>query len=318
MADPHRNHKDKKVKSYCLEIGTKLRILEESTQWANFCENMIGTLKESTRKDILETDAPMIFWCYALQRRATIINLTAKKDFKLQGSNPYMVTLGQSGDISNICHFGFFEWCYYRDNTQGYPQMKECLGCCLGPAVNEGNEMAQWILTRKGEVIVRRTLRKLTAHESSVTNDVERWKQKQFMEKIRERFGDSTNLPISRLSKSDPRRLKSAKRMETIPEENETGDDQCRAPTLEELLSAGDDGPALIQGSPDGPEYDFYEDSTHGPLHMPHADLRDAKDKPFGTQSVTDKLINAEVLLPNGEEGEALGMCVAQLMIQVA
>eukprot|EP00984_Skeletonema_dohrnii_P000995 scaffold318_cov96-Skeletonema_dohrnii-CCMP3373.AAC.6 len=169
VADAHPNQKDKKVRSYCLEIGTKLRILEESTQWANFSERIIGLLKEVTRKDIRETDAPIIFWCYAMERRVAIMNLTSKSDFKLRGANPYLATFGQTGDISNICHFTFFDWCYYRDNTEGYPNMRENLGRCLGPTRNEGNEMAQWILTKKGTVIVRRTLRKLTPHELSPT-----------------------------------------------------------------------------------------------------------------------------------------------------
>lgn len=308
VADHHKNHKDRLVKSYCLEIGTKLRILEESTQWANYAERMIGMLKLGVRKDIREADAPMIFWCYAIERRAMIINLTAKNDFKLRGSNPYFATYGQEGDISNICHFGFFDWCFYRDNTNQFPQENERLGRCLGPAINQGNEMAQWILKHNGEIIVRRTLRKLTAHEESSTNDSIRWKKKQFMDRIRERFGDSTHLPNSRLPKS--KRKKNSPKLDTIPEENEL-DENCHAPTLEELLSSGDDDePKLIQGSPDGHTYDFYEDSTHGPLHMPHADLTDAKGKAFDSQSLTDNLINVEVLLPNGEEEKALATVI--------
>ena len=309
VADPHPNHKDQKVRSLCLEVGTKLRLLEESTQWANFCERIIGILKESTRKDIREVDAPMTFWCYAMERRVAIMNLTAKNDFKLRGANPYSVTFAETGDISNICHFGFFEWCYYRDNTEGYPNMRENLGRCLGPTKNEGNEMAQSILTKKGTVVIRRTLRKLTAHEKSPTNGVETHKRRQFMKYIHERFGDSTTLPVSRMSRSQ---RKKGKRLEVIPEENEV-DDSCGAPTLESLLAddpdndPGHDDPFKCQSSPDGDDYVPYEDSAHGPLHMPEADYIDAEGNPIMQQAFTDKLINIEVTLPNGDEAQALG-----------
>lgn len=311
VADAHPNQKDKKVKAYCLEIGTKLRILEESTQWANFSERVIGLLKEVTRKDIRETDAPIIFWCYAMERRVAIMNLTSKSDYKLRGSNPYLATFGQTGDISNICHFAFFDWCYYRDNTEGYPNMRENLGRCLGPTKNEGNEMAQWILTKKGEVIVRRTLRKLTAHELSSTNGVEEHKRRKFMEVVRSRYGDSSSLPVSRLPRSSRKRKS---QLETIPEENETCD-SCHAPTLEELLAddpehdPGHNDPSRIR-EPSGTEYDYYEDASHGPLHMPEADFTDAKGNPIMQQALTDKLINIEVLLPNGDEAQALGKVI--------
>ena len=309
VADPHPNHKDKKVKSYCLEVGTKLRILEESTQWANFSERIIGLLKEATRKDIRETDAPLIFWCYAIERRVAIMNLTSKSDFKLRGANPYLATFGETGDISNICHFPFFGWCYYRDNTEGYPNMRENLGRCLGPTKNEGNEMAQWILTKKGTVIVRRTLRKLTAHELSPSNGVEVHKRKQFMQVIRSRFGDSSSLPISRQSRSSRNRRRP---LDTIPEENEA-DTSCHAPTLESMLQDDPDhDPGHYDSdrthrSPDGTEFDYYEDSSHRPLHLPEADVVDATGKPIMQQAMTDKLISVEVTLPNGDEANALG-----------
>ena len=35
VADPHPSNKSKDVKAFCNQIGTTLRILEESTQWAN-------------------------------------------------------------------------------------------------------------------------------------------------------------------------------------------------------------------------------------------------------------------------------------------
>ena len=52
VADPHMNQKSREVKDFCNKIGTTLRILEQSTQFANRAELYIGLLKEAIRKDM--------------------------------------------------------------------------------------------------------------------------------------------------------------------------------------------------------------------------------------------------------------------------
>ena len=93
--------------------------------------------------------------------------------------------MGDQGDISNLCSFGWFEWRYYLEDRKasrfGFPHAIERLGRCLGPSKNVGNEMAQWVLTQAGQVVARRTLRRLTPHELSVTNETERAKRQAFM-----------------------------------------------------------------------------------------------------------------------------------------
>jgi hypothetical protein len=109
-----------------------------------------------------------------------IYQVTSKKLFQLQGSNPHTATFGTKADISNLCHFGWYKWVYYRDNSQQFPFQKKCLGRCLGPAKNEGNVMANWILTQKGTVVPRRTICRLTADERSESNEIEAAKQALF------------------------------------------------------------------------------------------------------------------------------------------
>jgi hypothetical protein len=74
-----------------------------ATTWANKAELYIRLLKEAVRKDMKEQDSPMVHLDYCIERRARIHNLTAKSYFKLHGSNPYTLTLGEEGDISNLC-----------------------------------------------------------------------------------------------------------------------------------------------------------------------------------------------------------------------
>jgi hypothetical protein len=101
----------KEVRAFCNEIGSMLRALEEGTPWANKAELYIGLLKEAVRKNMKDQDSPMVFSDYCTERRARIHNLTAKSNFKLQGSDPYTLTLGEGGDISNLCQFAWYELC---------------------------------------------------------------------------------------------------------------------------------------------------------------------------------------------------------------
>ena len=77
----------------------------------------------------------------------------AKDQFNLSGMNAHTLTLGEEGDISTLCQYKWYEWCYYRENSAKFPHNHEVLGRVLGPAHGEGNEMAQWILKANGNII---------------------------------------------------------------------------------------------------------------------------------------------------------------------
>ena len=195
IADSHRSNKSKEVKQFCHKIGTTLRILEGSTQWANRAELYVGLFKEAVRKDMLDTNSPLIFWDYCAERRAMITNMTAKNLFQLQGETPHFATFGEEGDISNICQFGWYEWVYCQETEAPFPFPANVLGRCLGPAKNEGNEMTQWILKQNGQIVPRRTVRRLTAEET--VRDSEILKRKNFDESIKLQFGDSVSIPAT-------------------------------------------------------------------------------------------------------------------------
>jgi hypothetical protein len=93
------------LKRFCQETGTTLRVLEEGTPWANKAELYIGLIKEAVRKDMKESDYPLAFWDYCVERRARINNLTAKYLFTLHGPNAYTALTGEDGDISNLCQY---------------------------------------------------------------------------------------------------------------------------------------------------------------------------------------------------------------------
>ena len=122
-----------------------------------------------------------------------INNLTAKNYFKLHGTTPHTATLAEEGDISSLCQFGWYEWCYYHEQTAAFPHNHEVLGRVLGPAQGEGNEMAQWVLKGNRRVVPQRSLRPLTIAEKH--SMVEHKKCDVFDALIERRMGTSINPP---------------------------------------------------------------------------------------------------------------------------
>ena len=111
-----------------MDMGTSLRLLETGTPWANRAELNIGLMKEEVHKDMKECDCLMRLWDYCIERRARVNNLTAQDAFKLKGTNADSETLSNTGDISNICQFKWYEWVYLTDEISSSPSSKEELG----------------------------------------------------------------------------------------------------------------------------------------------------------------------------------------------
>jgi hypothetical protein len=143
-----------------------------------------------------DSNCPLASWHYCVEPRARINNLTAKPMFKLHGSNAHTATTEDDGDISNLCRYGYYEWCYFRENKNKSPLNKQVLGRVLGPAKGEGNEMAQWILKANGNVVLRRRHRPLKTEEAH--SEQERMKHKVFDALIKRRWGTSINPSITK------------------------------------------------------------------------------------------------------------------------
>eukprot|EP00957_Ditylum_brightwellii_P105902 8077085-Ditylum_brightwellii.AAC.1 len=54
---------------FCNSIGSTLRVLEESTPWANRTKLYIVFIKEAVRKDMKDGNSPLPFWDYCVERK---------------------------------------------------------------------------------------------------------------------------------------------------------------------------------------------------------------------------------------------------------
>ena len=197
LVDPSGEQTSKKARKFCHQVGTTLKVLEESTQWANRAELYIGLLKSSIAKDLSRTNCPMKLWDYCAERRARIHNVIPRDLFQLNGNNPVTATFGNQADISNLCIFGWYDWCYFREEGHvQFPFQHRKLGRVLGPMKNEGNEMTQAVLTITGNVVPRRTCAPLTISE--IHSESEKNKRNKFDAEILRIYGDSMTVPADK------------------------------------------------------------------------------------------------------------------------
>ena len=120
-------HLTPEVKHFCNTIGTTLRALEEGMPWLNKAELNIKLMKESMRKDMKSANSPLSFWDYCLKRRDHIYNLTACNHIKVHGRNLHTITTGEEGDISNLCCYRWYEWCFFCKHTTCFPTIRKFL-----------------------------------------------------------------------------------------------------------------------------------------------------------------------------------------------
>ena len=72
----------------CNEAGCMIYQLEKGTPAANRAERYIKMTKDETKKELIESDCPMVFWDYCLEIRVKTINSVARTSPHLQGQVP--------------------------------------------------------------------------------------------------------------------------------------------------------------------------------------------------------------------------------------
>ena len=154
---------------------------------------------------------------------------------------------------------------FYNDSSiSKFPFQKAMFGWRLGPDKNEGNKMTQWVLKQNGKIVPWRMLQKPTMEQLAPSNEIKQQKRAVFDADIRRVIGDSFSLPIYGMH---------LETRDVIEEES----DEFYDPTP------------------------FLADDDEVLCSVPVADCVDVNGQPILDGSLTDVMISAEVLLPQGE-----------------
>ena len=149
--------------------------------------------KQSVRDLLHEINCSIRLWDYGAEYQARVNNATARDLYQLGSTTPYHTVYHREPDISNICRFKFYDWCYFREQKATFPYPSQILGRVLGPSEDIGNEMSQWILRVDGRILSRQTVRQLTNEE--LWSPLEIARRKAFDAAIKQKLGDSMTIP---------------------------------------------------------------------------------------------------------------------------
>jgi hypothetical protein len=137
---------------------------------------------------MVKKKSPKVLWDYCLTLASLVRSNIAHNIYQLKCQVPETIMMARTSDISHICEYEWYEWLMYHEE-KGYPEDKAKLGRYLGPTEpGIGSVMSYYVLQYNGEVVTKRTIRKLTPQEQE---DKTVLKEKQaFDEKVTRALGD--------------------------------------------------------------------------------------------------------------------------------
>ena len=106
---------------------------------------------------------------------------------RLGDRSAHEVLTGETGDISELTDFDFYEFVKFRELDPAFPEQRMELGRWLGPTDDVGQPMCSWILKENCQVVARSTVRPLTEEEER--DPEEQKKMKEFDVAVTEKLG---------------------------------------------------------------------------------------------------------------------------------
>ena len=144
----------------------KHKIVQKTTEpdcpWQNFAEPNGGAIKRAVRHLLRTTNSPVRLWDYCWEYYCYIKRFTVTSNIHLENKTPYEKIHGRMPNITEFIQYRWFEWVWYADLQN--PD-DEILGRWLGPAENAGFGHTSNILTNKGRIVTRSSLRPMKEGE---------------------------------------------------------------------------------------------------------------------------------------------------------
>ena len=182
------------------EYRVKLKVTVPYSPWQNLAEAAIREMKRFVRTMIRRRKAPKRLWAYCAKWGVSLRRLTALSIPELDERTPSERVTGSTPDITAYCLFEWYQAVYYHMPINEFPYEKRCIGRLIGVADNCEDKLAYVILTKNGDLMVRKSVWGIPPEEMSAMST-----QADILEmdrNIEARFGDST-LDTKKVPKSD-------------------------------------------------------------------------------------------------------------------
>lgn len=172
--------------------GSRLWPIEPHTPKLNPAEVAIRQLKVLARLLSIREQSPQVLSDHLIELCASIRSSTASNHALSDGRTPRMMTTGDDDDISHLCEFHWFQWCWFYTPSKG-DTVKKHIGRWLGPAETVGEILCAKILQSNMQVMHRTTYMPLS--EEDLRNPEVTELRKKFDAVVTERLDNTEFVP---------------------------------------------------------------------------------------------------------------------------
>ena len=137
----------------------KYHISEPGVKNQNPVERTIRELRKKWFRIMVKQRVPKELWDFGLVWVSEITSMTYTTAGSINGCIPITAVTGETPDISEYLDFGFYDKIWYKDNA-GLSPMEP--GRWLGVSSKTGRLMCYWILNKKGSIVSRSTVQRVT------------------------------------------------------------------------------------------------------------------------------------------------------------
>ena len=157
--------KQTELQSTVRKHAIDLHITEPHRHNQSKVEGVIQEIRKRWFCIMLKKKVPRRLWVYGVKWVCEAMQRTASSSGDLSERTALKQLTGETTEISKYLDFTFYDWCWYNDNA-GLGETK--LGRWLGVSHRVGSLMSYWVLTKKGNVISRTTVSRVTNLEMQV------------------------------------------------------------------------------------------------------------------------------------------------------
>jgi transposase len=151
------------------QTNDKCRIQDKRTEpyspWQNRAEHEIPELKKAVRRTLHSSKAPPRMWCFALEWVTEIWRHTVHDIAVLNERTLFERYKGHTPNIAALCTYSFYDYCWYWDSEQGFPDRQRVLGWWLGVSHDIGGPLTYFILPKSCRPIARSSVTPVTPEE---------------------------------------------------------------------------------------------------------------------------------------------------------
>ena len=140
------------------KLHIELRVTEPERPEQNRAEGTIREVKKRWFRLMAQKTVPKRIWDFGLVYVSEIMQRSANSIYGLHGRCPLEELTGETPDITEYLDFGFYDWCWFKENAGLGP---EALGRWLGVSHRVGNLMSYWILKENGQIVSRTTVQRI-------------------------------------------------------------------------------------------------------------------------------------------------------------